>query len=59
MQTRKRVSRACDECRVRRARCDGIDPCEACQRRGRGEHPTLWLKCPLIDQSLQLQLVAL
>lgn len=55
MQTRKRVSRACDECRVRKARCDGIDPCEACQRRSRGWHPILWPENRLTDQSLQLQ----
>lgn len=27
----KRTARACDECRMRKSRCDGLQPCEACQ----------------------------
>lgn len=27
----RRVARACDECRMRKSRCDGLQPCEACQ----------------------------
>ncbi|KAK5951580.1 Gypsy retrotransposon integrase-like protein 1 [Knufia fluminis] len=27
----KRTARACDECRMRKSKCDGLQPCEACQ----------------------------
>lgn len=27
----KRTARACDECRMRKAKCDGLNPCESCQ----------------------------
>lgn len=27
----KRTARACDECRLRKSKCDGLNPCEACQ----------------------------
>ncbi|KAK5070679.1 Gypsy retrotransposon integrase-like protein 1 [Exophiala xenobiotica] len=31
----KRTARACDECRLRKAKCDGLSPCEACQNTDR------------------------
>lgn len=31
---RKRSQRACDRCRSSKAKCDGIDPCASCLRRG-------------------------
>ncbi|KAK5026965.1 Gypsy retrotransposon integrase-like protein 1 [Exophiala sideris] len=32
---RKRAVRACDECRFRKVRCDGLSPCEPCKLSGR------------------------
>src|ERR1051326_5227379 len=32
---RQRVSRACDQCRAAREKCDGIDPCFACASQNR------------------------
>lgn len=32
---RQRVSRACDQCRTAREKCDGIDPCFACASQNR------------------------
>lgn len=34
---RKRVARACDECRLHKAKCNAADPCETCTRYDRGK----------------------
>lgn len=31
--TRKRATLACEECRARKRRCDGLIPCEGCAQR--------------------------
>ncbi|KAK4118764.1 hypothetical protein N657DRAFT_694197 [Parathielavia appendiculata] len=33
-----KVSRACDECKSRKAKCSGTEPCETCHRKGRVCH---------------------
>ncbi|RAH55927.1 hypothetical protein BO85DRAFT_521754 [Aspergillus piperis CBS 112811] len=30
---RKKISKACQECRARKVRCDGLNPCSPCQQR--------------------------
>lgn len=30
-QHHRRVPRACDECRLRKTKCDGLQPCSPCQ----------------------------
>jgi hypothetical protein len=52
MQKRRRVTRACDECRRKKIKCDGKQPCTHCSvySYGKGPHPplVLWLSpCPL------------
>lgn len=37
LPSKKRVSRACDECRLHKARCDGSKTCETCFRYDRGQ----------------------
>jgi hypothetical protein len=43
---RKRTTRACDECRVRKIKCTGLHPCHSCEEAGRGTHAML----PASDQ---------
>lgn len=33
-QDRQRVVRACEECKASKKRCDGNQPCKACQKKG-------------------------
>jgi Fungal specific transcription factor domain/Fungal Zn(2)-Cys(6) binuclear cluster domain len=33
-EERRRVSRACDNCKRRKEKCDGLNPCNLCKRRG-------------------------
>lgn len=33
-QDRQRVARACDSCKSSKKRCDGLQPCRACEKRG-------------------------
>ena len=57
---RTRVSKACDECRVRKIRCDGGQPCEPCEAFERSKSVSVRLLNPyrltsslsLSDQSL-------
>ncbi|KAL1410483.1 hypothetical protein Q8F55_004496 [Vanrija albida] len=43
-QPQKRSSKACETCRVRRIRCVGPPPCEACREAGLGHQCTVRLK---------------
>ena len=40
MQKRRRVTRACDECRRKKIKCDGKQPCTHCTVYSYGELPT-------------------
>lgn len=40
MQKRRRVTRACDECRRKKIKCDGKQPCTHCSVYSYGESPT-------------------
>ncbi|PSN75392.1 hypothetical protein BS50DRAFT_39179 [Corynespora cassiicola Philippines] len=31
---KRKVTRACDTCKAKKAKCSGTQPCETCQRRG-------------------------
>lgn len=41
MQKRRRVGRACDECRRKKIKCDGKQPCTHCTVYSYGAHPPL------------------
>lgn len=47
MQKRRRVTRACDECRRKKIKCDGKQPCTHCSVYSYGRYPL-----PLILDSL-------
>jgi hypothetical protein len=36
-QDRQRVVRACDTCKASKKRCDGNQPCSACEKKGAGD----------------------
>lgn len=40
MQKRRRVTRACDECRRKKIKCDGKQPCTHCTVYSYGAHTT-------------------
>lgn len=42
LQKRRRVTRACDECRRKKIKCDGKQPCTHCTVYSYGKHPTYW-----------------
>jgi len=46
---RVRVSRACDECRLRKTRCDGRQPCAGCQTFERRKRARLLIKTHFIE----------
>lgn len=35
-RSQRRTPWACDECRLRKRKCDGVEPCSPCQRSGLG-----------------------
>jgi len=43
MQKRRRVTRACDECRRKKIKCDGKQPCTHCTVYSYGRMMKLWL----------------
>lgn len=36
-QDRQRVARACESCKTSKKRCDGFQPCKACEKKGHSE----------------------
>ncbi|KAH6986635.1 hypothetical protein EDB80DRAFT_542587, partial [Ilyonectria destructans] len=47
-RNRRKISLACEECRARKVRCDGVRPqCSACRRRPRSGRPCMYLCEPL------------
>jgi len=53
---RRRVSRACDECRRKKVKCDGLNPCKHCRIYSYGELlriPWLWICSLLTDLGLE------
>lgn len=51
MQKRRRVTRACDECRRKKIKCDGKQPCTHCTVYSYGKTMNLWLMCLLTTSS--------
>lgn len=45
MQKRRRVGRACDECRRKKIKCDGKQPCTHCTVYSYGANNTTCLEC--------------
>jgi hypothetical protein len=45
MQKRRRVTRACDECRRKKIKCDGKQPCTHCSVYSYGENSSSYSQC--------------
>lgn len=52
VQKRRRVTRACDECRRKKIKCDGKQPCTHCSVYSYGKDHIRPLSCPLEKQLL-------
>ena len=56
LQKRRRVTRACDECRRKKIKCDGKQPCTHCTVYSYGIESHLWQRQPITKQLLRLHI---